>query len=228
MRLLPLLILTTSLAALTLLSSCGYGAAMTRVDDRLLMSLPVEGLAPIRVARTELTEAEGDVADAQAAERRARQSLQFAHSEMRVASASVAQERVELERARRRDDGTDEGRAREGYDEALRTASIARLAVSLAKRELEVAALRATLARETRRLSDARLQYEKGLALEGVDLAAGDVVSLEQFEAQVLHQEEEVRSADRRLSAARVDMQRAREAYDAAIGGALVAARGDL
>ncbi|MEM6567560.1 MAG: hypothetical protein AAF957_04080 [Planctomycetota bacterium] len=218
--------LLPALALLTILSSCGYHAAMTRVDDRLLMSLPIERLEPIRVAETEFAEAKDDLADAQAADRRARQSLKLAESEMRVAGASVAQERVDLERARRRGDSTAEAVASEAYDEALRTASIARLAVALAKREAEVAALRTTLARESKRLSDARVQFEKGFALEGVELAAGDVVSMEQFEAQVAHHEDEVRSADRRLSTARVEMQSAREAYDAAIGGALVAARG--
>jgi len=214
----------TALAVSLLLTACAPSREMTRVDESLLQSLPVERLEPVQIAVDHRSLADDAHANSRRLVEVAERTVRLARAELEVATDGVEHGRVELERTLQGGRSDEMRAARFRYDDALMTANVARLAVALAKREHEVAVLRETLALEEARLADARVELAKGLALEGLELPPEDAVALQDLREQVEHHEDEMRRANRRLSTARVEMQMAQSEYDVAVRDARLSA----
>ena len=89
--------------------------------------------------------------------------------------------------------------------------------MALAKRALETAILRESVALEETALAQARLELASGRAVERLDLGSGAAIALADLREEERFALREVEHAKQRLSAARVAEERARGAFDGAL-----------
>lgn len=212
---------TLSLVALVgALTACSSTPEVGRIDAAILDDVPSERKAPVELARSELRVAKGARDNAERQTIIARDAVNLAHDELDGATARVDSARVALTTAERAGTPATEAQARSEYERELSRAAAARFKLALAKRELEVAALRQLLATEETAHAKARVDLAMGTAAEGPELPASQSVSLQDLRADVRFHTEEVETANRRLSAARVEVQKARNAYDEALDAA--------
>ena len=215
-----------ALAALLLSACAGALAACSstpepgRIDPALLDDVPSARKAPVELARNEARVAADARDNAERQTVIARDAVDLAYSELDGAIARVDSARVALTTADRA--GTPESKAgtRAEYEKELRRTAAARCKLALAKRELEVSALRQLVATEEAKLAKARVDLAIGTAAEGPELPASQSVALQDLRADVRYHEDEVATANRRLEAARVEVQKARNAYDEALEAA--------
>lgn len=207
----------TTLVLVAGLGGCSSPKSLTRVDPALLEGLTPENLASVNIARSEQDVADDAHAVAKKKAEIADDAVDLARAELDVASAEVDRGRVKLTASERTGTESEIAAKQAEYDRLLGRAEAARLRLALAKRELDVASLRAELAFEEARLADARVELAKGEAIEGMEMPSKDAVPLKDLRAQERYHELEVQIANKRLSAARVDEQKARNAYEAAL-----------
>jgi hypothetical protein len=106
------------------------------------------------------------------------------------------------------------------YADLLGVGKIARLGLSLSRREHELAALRERLALEESRLTDARVELARANAVSDLDHTPQQSVPVEDMRDSVRFYEREVEIGHRRLSDGRLRMTQARADYESAIADA--------
>lgn len=199
------------------LSSCSSVPTILRVDPALLADLPPEKMASIQLARSEHDVTEDSLANASKQSSIAADAVELARAELDVVAAKVDQGKVKLSTTQRQGTPAETEIAKASYTKLLGSAEVARLGLALSKREREVAKLRESVALEESRLAESRVELSKGVALEGMDMPARDAVPLKDLRAQERFNALEIEIANKRLSAARVEVQKARNAHAAAI-----------
>ena len=207
-----------SLAVLgSVLISCSSTSEPGRIDPALLDDVPSERKAPVELARSEARVAADALDNAERQTVIARDAVDLAYQELDGAAAQVDRARVALTTAERAGTPESQAQTRAEYERELKRASAARFKLALAKRELEVAALRQLLASEEAKHAKARVDLAIGTAAVGPELPASQSIAVQDLRANVRYHEGEVDTANRRLSAARVEVQKARNAYDEAL-----------
>lgn len=210
MKLLPL-------CAATLLVSCSTPPLTKRVDSLLLSRAPGEVIAPVETTRGLALTARDARADAARLVRDRAAAVERARGELAVAAEHVDEARVAAAEAAKRGTPAEAAAAQAGYEELLGIAEISRLRVALAKRALETAILRESVALEETALAQARLELASGRAVERLDLGSGAAIALADLREEERFALREVEHAKQRLSAARVAEERARGAFDGAL-----------
>ncbi len=203
-----------------LFASCSSAPHATRMNSSLLSGAPKEVKAPVNIARSEVAVAQDALANAQKQAKNAAEATGLAQQELNVAMAKVDQARVQAVIAERAATAEESQAAKAAYAKIIETAAIARLGLALSKRERDVAQLRERLAQEELGLVAANLELATGRAIDGLDLPAADAVSVEDLRSEVSFQAAEVEAMVKRLGAARVEMEKARGAYENAIAKA--------
>jgi len=206
--------------AALLLFSCSSTPSATRMNSSLLSGAPKEVTAPVNIARNALAVAQDTVANAVKQTENSVEAAKLAGQELNVVMAKVDQARVDVVTSERSATDEEAEAARAAYAKVIETAAIARLGLALAKRERDVAELREWLAKEELDFAGASLELATGRAIDGLDLPAANAVSIEDLRSAVSFHAAEVEAMSRRLGTARVEMEKARGAYDNAISSA--------
>lgn len=213
MRLRPL---ASALLLLGVASCTSSGSLGTRVTSAPLAGAPPEVMAPVWSAREAVEVARETWKNARARTRSAEKGVDLARRELGVVTDEVDQARRDAAVASA--EGAAEAQLQERrYQSLLASAEIARLGLALAKREHDVSDLRELLALEEAGLAQAHLDFVTAKAVDGLDLPPKAAVPVSDLRAAARHQALEVERVNQRLSAARVVMQRAREAHETAI-----------
>ncbi|QDV06122.1 hypothetical protein Poly30_16270 [Planctomycetes bacterium Poly30] len=205
-------------AAALLLSACSSAYKVpSRIDANLLREVPKARMQPITTALEGSAIARAAYDNARAQTRVSSDGVELALQELSVVTDRIGAARIDLASARREGAGPALDRAEAEYANLLGIGRIARLGLSLSRREHELAALRERLALEESRLADARVELARAIAVSELDVPAEQAVALEDVRDAVQFYEREVEIANRRLSDGRIRMTQARADYEAAI-----------
>lgn len=213
-----ILICTAAMA----LSACGSPHKVpSRIDANLIREVPEARMKPITAALDGSALARKAYRNAREQTRVSSDAVGLALKEVAFVTDRIATSRIELASARRHREGEGAAldRAETAYAELLGVGRIARLGLSLSRREHELAALRERLALEESRLADSRVELARAVAVSELDVPAEQTVPVEDIRDAVRFYEHEVTIADRRLSDGRARMTQARADYEGALAG---------
>lgn len=207
--------------ALLFLGACSSGHKVpSSIDGDLLSNVPKARMAPIEAALESSAVAHDAYRNSREQTRVAGEAVALALRELDVVTGRISASRVALASARLQGASSALEAAESEYADLLGVGRIARLGLSLSRREHELSALRERLALEESRLADARVELARAVAVAEMDLPAEQAVPVEDMRDAVAFYEREVAIADRRLSSGRARMTQARADYESAIAEA--------
>ncbi|MFT6110748.1 MAG: t-SNARE complex subunit (syntaxin) [Planctomycetota bacterium] len=208
-------------AVLLALGACGSQYEVpSRIDTQLLREVPKDRKKQVKTALEASTVARDSYRIAREQTRVAGDAVGLSIQELDVVTGRIWTSRVALATARRGGASPVLNQLEAEYADLLGVGKIARLGLSLSRREHELAALRERLALEESRLTDARVELARANAVSDLDLTPQQSVPVEDMRDSVRFYEREVEIGHRRLSDGRLRMTQARADYESAIADA--------
>lgn len=205
----------TSAALICLLTSCAGGPSMTVPDD-LLSGLPPGKMAPVNQARGERDAALDAANQAKTAITRAEQEKTLAKTELDVAKSELEAARAKADIAKG-GSADDVKMAENAVAQAEAKKAVKQYLVLWRTRQVEKVEAEADLADVNLQYAEAKLEAEKARAVQDIDKAKAQEISVSKFELQVAEYKQKQAEAEADLAGVSVEVEEAQKNYDKAV-----------